>query len=152
MDPTEEPWHSQNQEGIFTLGFQPPLKQWVEKYNHHCLPKGFNNPVIGSTIILMVVEAQGLPTWKPMKINRFHVGKYTWKKVASQHGGLFRFPFTLSEPWREPTLLLPIRYWTSLLASSHVTLPMKQVLTDSYWGKRGGVPCKKARIPPLRKI
>ena len=27
-----------------TLGFQPPLKQWVEKYNHHCLPKGFNHP------------------------------------------------------------------------------------------------------------
>ena len=26
------------------LGFQPPLKQWVEKYNHHCLPKGFNHP------------------------------------------------------------------------------------------------------------
>ena len=23
---------------------RPPLKQWVEKYNHHCLPKGFNHP------------------------------------------------------------------------------------------------------------
>ena len=21
---------------MVTLGFQPPLKQWVEKYNHHC--------------------------------------------------------------------------------------------------------------------
>ena len=28
---------------IYTLGFQPPLKQWVEPYNHHCLPKGFNH-------------------------------------------------------------------------------------------------------------
>ena len=35
-------------------------KQWVEKYNHHYLPKGFeNHPNWGKTIILMVVEAQG---------------------------------------------------------------------------------------------
>ena len=27
-----------------TLGFQPPLKQWVEKYNHHYLPKVFHHP------------------------------------------------------------------------------------------------------------
>ena len=28
-----------------SLGFQSPWKkQWVEKYNHHCLPKGFNHP------------------------------------------------------------------------------------------------------------
>ena len=29
----------------FSLGFQPPLKQWMLmlKYNHHCLPKGFNH-------------------------------------------------------------------------------------------------------------
>ena len=28
-----------------TLGFQPPLKQWVDLYNHHCLPTlgGFNH-------------------------------------------------------------------------------------------------------------
>ncbi len=26
-------------------------------YNHHCLPKGFNHPNWGKTIILMVVEA-----------------------------------------------------------------------------------------------
>ncbi len=28
-----------------------------KKYNHHCLPKGFNHPHLGKTIILMVVEA-----------------------------------------------------------------------------------------------
>ena len=34
---------SNSKQGI-PLGFQAPLKQWVEKYNHHCLPKGFNHP------------------------------------------------------------------------------------------------------------
>ena len=29
---------------MYTLGFQPPVKQWVDKYNHNCLPNGFNHP------------------------------------------------------------------------------------------------------------
>ena len=42
---------------LITLGFQPPLKQWVEKYNHHCWTLRVLIIQIGSTIILMVVEA-----------------------------------------------------------------------------------------------
>ena len=42
---------------IYTLRFQPPLKQWVEKYNHHCWTLRVLIIQIGSTIILMVVEA-----------------------------------------------------------------------------------------------
>ena len=40
LDPLLRHWFYQT----CSLGFQPPLKQWVEKYNHHCLPKGFNHP------------------------------------------------------------------------------------------------------------
>ena len=35
---------SEDSIALDTLGFQPPWKQWVAKYNHHCLPKGFNHP------------------------------------------------------------------------------------------------------------
>ena len=28
---------------IYTLRFQPPLKRWVDLYNHHCLPKKINH-------------------------------------------------------------------------------------------------------------
>ncbi len=40
LDPLLRHWFYQT----CSLGFQPPLRQWVEKYNHHCLPKGFNHP------------------------------------------------------------------------------------------------------------
>ena len=39
-----------------TLGFQTPLKQWVDLYNRHCSPKGFNHRNWGKNILLMVVE------------------------------------------------------------------------------------------------
>ena len=45
---------------IYILRFQPPLKHWVFSYNHHWLPKGFNHRNWGKSIILMVVEAQGI--------------------------------------------------------------------------------------------
>ena len=45
---------------IYTLGFQPPLKQWVEQYNHHCWTLRVLIIEMGSTIISMVVEAQGI--------------------------------------------------------------------------------------------
>ena len=51
---------------IYILRFQPPLKHWVFSYNHHWLPKGFNHRNWGKSIILMVVEAQGIasPKWR----------------------------------------------------------------------------------------
>ena len=46
------------QPNIQTLGFQPPLKQWVEKYNHHCwtLRVEKSSKLGKKPIILMVVE------------------------------------------------------------------------------------------------
>ena len=42
------------------LGFQPPLEQWAFSYNHHWFPKGLMIEIGKKTIIVMVVEAQGL--------------------------------------------------------------------------------------------
>ena len=42
---------------MVTLGFQPPLKQWVLIEPPLLNPKGFNHPNWGKTIVLMVVEA-----------------------------------------------------------------------------------------------
>ena len=50
-------WLVKGQDWIISLGFQPPLKQWVEKYNHHCWTLRVLIIQIESTIILMVVEA-----------------------------------------------------------------------------------------------
>ena len=45
---------------ICTLGSQPPLKQWVFIQPPLLNPKGFNHRKWGKTIVLMVVEAQGV--------------------------------------------------------------------------------------------
>ncbi len=60
---------------INTLGFQPPLKQWVEKHNHHCWTLRVLIIQIGSTIILMVVEAQGIYIF-------FYTGVHSLKLTA----------------------------------------------------------------------
>ena len=35
--------HRERETRNTTLRFQPPVKQWVLYYNHHCLPKGLNH-------------------------------------------------------------------------------------------------------------
>ena len=48
-----------------SLGFQAPLKQWVFSYNHHCWTLRVFIIEIGSTIVLMLVEAQGVFVFGP---------------------------------------------------------------------------------------
>ena len=57
-----------------TLGFQPPLKQWVFLFHHHCLPKGFNHP-----------------NW----VNHYFNGD--WKPSKNRHVNYIRFGITFSK-------------------------------------------------------
>ena len=79
----------------------PPLKQWVDLYNHHCWTLRVLIIEIGSIIILMVVEAQGFVSC--LLLTSSSPDMEVWKKENALNDWPFRaIPGEKSAYLRDP--------------------------------------------------